>query len=99
MSERLGCSSHSCYLEKPTGQGTNGPCSCLDGMSTGNRIKLLKYLHRIKNRLESAWEKRWKELEKEFERLFIAGEFTAMEDYVLIDYIRKVMKELKDDTK
>ena len=46
--ERLGCSSHSCYLEKPTGQGTNGPCSCFDGLSTQNRIRIQKYLYKLK---------------------------------------------------
>ena len=26
--DALGCSSHSCRIRKPEGQGTNGPCMC-----------------------------------------------------------------------
>ncbi len=28
-----GCSSHNCYVRKPKGMGTNGPCSCVHDRS------------------------------------------------------------------
>lgn len=36
------CLSHCCLFEKPKGQGTNGPCTCLEGIDRklGNAVKL-----------------------------------------------------------
>jgi len=35
-----GCMSHSCRIMPPRGQGTNGPCRCLDGMDPERRRAL-----------------------------------------------------------
>ena len=33
-----GCSNHGCYIVKPVGQGTNGPCHCLDDRYKAKRV-------------------------------------------------------------
>jgi hypothetical protein len=45
-----GCSSHLCYIEKPKGLGTNGPCSCLRGLKPEQKRKLLDYIDFLKNK-------------------------------------------------
>jgi hypothetical protein len=37
-----GCSSSCCLIFKPTGQATNGGCTCFDGVEKGFRIKTRK---------------------------------------------------------
>lgn len=50
---RLGCSDHSCQLERPRGQGTNGGCSCVNGkMSTEEQLRVKKYICKIKKHNE-----------------------------------------------
>jgi hypothetical protein len=44
--EYLGCGSSSCYIEKPKGQATNGPCRCFDGLSTKDQLRIKKALFR-----------------------------------------------------
>ena len=50
--EYLGCSSHSCYLEKPKGQGTNGRCHCLDGLKVNQRMKVLRLIRRLRDEIK-----------------------------------------------
>jgi len=57
MDEYLGCSSHSCYLERPTGQGTNGRCGCLDGLKINQRMKVLRLIKRLKDEIKELKEK------------------------------------------
>lgn len=45
--ERLGCCDNSCKLEPPE-TGTNGGCTCLDGLSTEKRIRVEKYIIKLK---------------------------------------------------
>ena len=52
-SEYLGCQSHSCYLEKPKGMGTNGPCRCLYGLSKSQQMKVKRILKRLRNELSA----------------------------------------------
>lgn len=40
----LGCSATTCYIVKPRGQTTNGPCRCLDHIPSKDRIKVNKLL-------------------------------------------------------
>jgi len=55
MTEYTGCGSHSCYLSKPSGQGTNGPCKCLQNLPKKIReavkLRLLEG-DRIRKKLE-----------------------------------------------
>ncbi len=51
--ERLGCASNNCLLEKPSGQGTNGPCTCLTGLTQTQKIRIRKYIQRLKNERET----------------------------------------------
>ena len=55
MSEYTGCGNHSCYLSKPVGQGTNGPCKCLQNLPKKIRdavkLRLLEG-DRIRKKLE-----------------------------------------------
>lgn len=46
MSESIykGCGSHSCYIEKPKGQGTNSSCSCLRELPSAKRLIVQKKL-------------------------------------------------------
>lgn len=39
--EHVGCGDHSCLFEKPTGQGTNGHCRCLDRVGTARALARL----------------------------------------------------------
>ena len=52
MTEYLGCSSHSCYIEKPIGMGTNGRCSCLDKLERKQRLKVQKCLLNLHNEIK-----------------------------------------------
>lgn len=51
--EFLGCQSHSCYLEKPKGMGTNGPCRCLDKLDIQMRMKVRLTLQRLRSEIKS----------------------------------------------
>ncbi len=46
--ERIGCQSNSCSLEAPEGQGTNGPCMCINGLNIKQKIQLKKYIAKLK---------------------------------------------------
>jgi hypothetical protein len=57
-----GCGSHSCYIEAPHGQGTNGPCKCFDGIQPrAKAVQVRACYAKMKARL--------RELEAEVERL------------------------------
>lgn len=45
---KSGCSSHSCYIQKPIGQGTNSGCHCLIDLSKENQIAVKKKFHKLK---------------------------------------------------
>lgn len=47
MSERLGCSNHCCYIRKPEGMATNGPCHCLDPLGRANALAIKQKLFRL----------------------------------------------------
>lgn len=47
--EYLGCGTQSCLLEKPKGQGVNGPCTCLANIPTSRRLRIEKWIRRVKN--------------------------------------------------
>ncbi len=49
-SEYLGCGSNSCIIEKPSGPGTNGGCSCLKSLQTADRVRIEKFIFKIKNK-------------------------------------------------
>ena len=38
LTEIGGCSNHGCYVVKPVGQGTNGPCKCLDNPHKARQV-------------------------------------------------------------
>lgn len=42
LHERLreigGCSNHGCYVVRPNGMGTNGPCHCLENRHMAQRV-------------------------------------------------------------
>lgn len=40
----LGCASHLCVIDPPTGQGTNGPCHCLHPVPAPLRFRLMALL-------------------------------------------------------
>lgn len=54
----MGCQSHMCLLEKPKGQGVNGPCTCLDSLDNKtkkdvkNRLRRLEFYRMRINELE-----------------------------------------------
>ena len=49
MTEQLTCGDHSCILDKPTGQGTNGGCRCIAAhMTVDQRMRVQKYIQREK---------------------------------------------------
>lgn len=51
MAEYLGCGDNSCYLEKPSGQATNGGCRCFKILPTKEKIRLTRFLQRQKRRI------------------------------------------------
>lgn len=51
--ENIGCQSHSCYLERPTGMGTNGPCGCVrDIKPIKNKQNILSFIKYLNNKIE-----------------------------------------------
>ena len=52
MSKILTCGSNSCLLDKPKGQGTNGPCSCIPRTPTANKLRLQEYISRERAELK-----------------------------------------------
>lgn len=50
--EFLGCGSNSCYFDKPRGIGNNGGCTCLKELPIEKRIKVQKYILRLKQKLK-----------------------------------------------
>ena len=47
--ELLTCGDNSCLLDKPSGQGTNGGCRCINSrMTTSEILRVRKYIHRLK---------------------------------------------------
>jgi len=44
-----GCASHSCYVRRPTGMATNGPCRCLPGfLGLTAKVKVIAALRAAK---------------------------------------------------
>ena len=39
-----GCSNHGCFIEKPVGMGTNGPCHCLDPLGKEKSLAIRRKL-------------------------------------------------------
>ena len=42
-----GCGNHGCYIEKPTGQGTNGRCNCLRDLGKENEQAIKRKLRSL----------------------------------------------------
>ena len=49
---RVSCLNHGCILEKPSGIGTNGRCTCLDGLSTGKRLAVERRIRSLEREIE-----------------------------------------------
>lgn len=51
MSKNFGCGSHSCYLQKPEGMGTNGPCGCFRSVDILQRRLILNYINHLREHI------------------------------------------------
>lgn len=45
--ETGGCLSNNCHIEKPKGQGVNGPCSCLNSLGSANKRAILRKIYML----------------------------------------------------
>ena len=52
MSDDLDCGDNSCeFSKREGGWGTNGGCMCLDGLPSGKKLTLRKFIHNLKSAL------------------------------------------------
>ena len=53
----MGCSNHSCILEKPQGMGTNGRCGCLDKLDKPRQREVTRVIRDLRNTIKELKDK------------------------------------------